>query len=254
MTPARCARGASSPRDSLGWDGCWRRTVTMAPERRVEYGSDLHWVASPEGTSPGGPRPFPWPVDSPLFGSGRDALRVLVDWGMRERGWRRIWLPSYYCQEVPAALRSLDSPELRVCAYADSLDRPQPALEGLPIEPHDIVVVANQLGLRRQPNLPVSAENVEFIEDHSHDLAATWAMHSRAHYAFASLRKTLPLPDGGVAWSPRGLPLPPEPELTDGHASAALARLSGMILKGQYLAGAAVPKATYLAEARCGAD
>jgi hypothetical protein len=68
------------------------------------------------------------------------------------------------------------------------------------------------------------------------------------------LRKTLPLPDGGVAWSPRGLPLPPEPELTEEHASAAFARLTAMVLKARYLAGDDIPKAIYLAEARCGAD
>jgi hypothetical protein len=59
------------------------------------------------------------------------------------------------------------------------------------------------------------------------------------------LRKTLPLPDGGVLWSPQRLPLPAEVEMTSAHASAALARLSAMTLKLSYLSGHAVAKDDY---------
>jgi hypothetical protein len=106
-----------------------------------------------------------------------------------------------------------------------------------------VVVLANQLGVRRAPaSLDALARVAVIVEDHSHDLAAPWAMTSRAHYAVASLRKTLPLPDGGVAWSPRGLALPAEPPLTAAHGAATLDRLSAMVLKARYLAGHAIDK------------
>jgi hypothetical protein len=222
---------------------------------RTEYGSDPHWVDLELEPKPGAAAEVPWTSGAPLFGSGRDAMRVLVDWGMREQGWRRIWLPSYYCQEMPAALRELTPRGLTLCAYPDGPDDPEPAIGAISVRPGDVVLVANQLGTRRPPAaLDDLTQRAVVVEDHSHDLAAPWAMRSQAHYAIASLRKTLPLPDGGVAWSPRGLPLPPEPELTEEHASAAFARLTAMILKARYLAGEPISKAAFLAEARSGAD
>ena len=35
------------------------------------------------------------------------------------------------------------------------------------------------------------------VEDHSHDPFSPWAVGSNADFAFSSLRKTLPVPDGG---------------------------------------------------------
>jgi hypothetical protein len=76
-------------------------------------------------------------------------------------------------------------------------------------------------------------------EDHSHDPFSDWARTSTAPYAVASLRKTLPLPDGGLLWSPRGLRLPaPSGEESRG----AQLKLVAMLLKGAWLDGRGVPK------------
>jgi hypothetical protein len=182
-------------------------------------------------------------------------MRVLFQWGAREHSWRRVWLPSYYCQDVPAALRELSAQGVQLRAYTDAPDREEPSLSGFRTQPGDVVVVANHFGMRRSPaSLDSFAPDAVIVEDHSHDLAAPWAMNSRAHYAVASLRKTLPLPDGGVAWSPRELALPPEPPLTRVHAAAALDRLSAMVLKGRYLAGHAVDKAAFRTRAMSGEE
>lgn len=68
---------------------------------------------------------------------------------------------------------------------------------------------------------------------------------SDADFCFASLRKTLPLPDGGVLWSPPGHALPPPPPLDSTHAVAALNKLAAMSLKRGYLSGGAVDKPTF---------
>lgn len=225
----------------------------MGPDDHAEFGSDFHW---PEvGRAP---RPslndYPWGSAAALFGSGRDAVRVLVAWGAKEHGWRRVWLPSYYCQEVPAALHELAAAGVELCAYPDAPDGDEPRLDELRLGRGDVVVVANQLGARRRPaSLDAIAPEATILEDHSHDLGSPWAVNSRAHYAIASLRKTLPLPDGGVAWSPRSLALPPEPPLTDVHAEAAFARLSAMVLKARYLAGDPVDKSAFREQAASGA-
>ncbi len=182
-------------------------------------------------------------------------MRVLFAWGAREHGWRRVWLPSFYCQDVAAALGELSADGVELRAYADAPDREEPEIAGLRVERGDVVVVANHFGIRRAPaSLDTVAHNAVIVEDHSHDLAGPWAKNSGAHYAVASLRKTLPLPDGGVAWSPRALALPPEPPLTDAHAAAALDRLSAMVLKARYLAGQAVDKDAFRARAVSGAE
>ena len=60
------------------------------------------------------------------------------------------------------------------------------------------------------------------------------AVGSNADFAFSSLRKTLPVPDGGILWSPRELDLPPQPR---GSADGSELKLAAMLLKGRHLEG-----------------
>jgi hypothetical protein len=69
---------------------------------------------------------------------------------------------------------------------------------------------------------------------HSHDPVCGWALRSKADYAFASLRKTLPVPDGAILWSPRSLPLPAS---GSSQSSASALKLGAMIWKREYLKG-----------------
>ncbi len=180
---------------------------------------------------------LPWPGGAPLFASGTDALAALLRWGAGHRGWSRVWLPSYYCPEVPAALRAFPA-GVEVLAYPDHELWAAPDPRGVPAVEGDVVVVANQLGVRRRPVVDRFARRgAALVEDHSHDLGSDWAWSSVADYAFASLRKTLPIPDGGVVWSPRGLDLPPEP-MTPGGGPAAR-RLAVAIDRRHRLGGAA---------------
>ncbi len=174
-----------------------------------------------DGGYAGGQRDeLPWPGDAPLFASGTDALAALLRWGVAERGWSRVWLPSYYCPDVPAALRAFPT-GVDVLAYPDSDLGAPTKLSAVPAAAGDVVVVANQLGLRRPPMTGrLASAGAVLVEDHSHDLGSRWAFGSSANYAFASLRKTLPIPDGGVVWSPGGLGLPPGPTLAGGGLTA----------------------------------
>jgi hypothetical protein len=70
------------------------------------------------------------------------------------------------------------------------------------------------------------------VEDHSHDPFSPWAVGSSADYAFCSARKTLPVPDGGILWSPQQRDLPPQPR---GGADGSQLKLAAMLLKGRYL-------------------
>jgi hypothetical protein len=113
--------------------------------------------------------------------------------------------------------------------------------------------VTNTYGIRRASPITGCRDGVLLVEDHTHDPLSSWARTSRANYAFASLRKWLPLPDGAALWSPRGEVPPPAPtSLTPSAAAASLDRLSAMLLKQRYLAGEDVSKDAYRALAIAG--
>jgi hypothetical protein len=156
---------------------------------------------------------LPWLEGASLCASGSHALAALVRWGVGGNGWRRVWLPSYYCPDVPAALMTAVGREVDLRAYSDATLWMSADLSSVEIAPGDVVVIANQLGVRAAPDTTaLAAAGAVIVEDHSHDLASSWALESTADYAFASLRKTLPIPDGGAVWSPSGRELPLEPD------------------------------------------
>lgn len=195
-------------------------------EERWEHGSDFQWC------SPVGSAAYPWRDRGALFGTGRFALDAVL----HHIACRRIWLPSFYCPDVSPK-------DIAVAVYRDSPGTALTSLAELPVEAGDAIVVQNLYGLRASP--PAYPNGAVVIEDHSHDLTSTWAAQSTADYCFASLRKTLPVADGGVVWSPIGASLPVEPALDPLHVRAAVDRLTGMLLKTAYLDGSDVSKQTY---------
>jgi hypothetical protein len=209
---------------------------------RWENGSEFSWLGLPTAPRTG---TAPWDAGL-LLSSGRDALRLVLSRGVAEHGWRRLWVPEYFCQHVVAALQR---PDLALLPYVDhpllAEPRPPEARTG------DAVLVMNYFGLRTGFPAP-DGPGVHVIEDHSHDPSSWWARTSRADYCIASLRKTLPVSDGGAVWSPRGHPLPSPPALDPQRRRAAALKLSGMILKAMYLGGMPVDKARYRDLARRG--
>jgi len=202
---------------------------------RWENGSEFHWLGLPEGPRSGD---VPWSRGLLLF-SGRDALRLVLRTGATRRGWRRLWVPDYFCQHVVAAMVR---PDLEMLPYADNPLRSAP--EFPPARPGDVVLVMNYFGLRTAPELEVP-DGVEVIEDHSHDPVSAWAERSSADFCVASLRKTLPISDGGALWSPAGHLLPPAPPLTEQRRRAGATKLTAMMLKAMYLSGLPVEKSSY---------
>lgn len=206
----------------------------LLPPEPWEHGSDFHWIDPPLVSevlcTP------PWGDAAGLYGSGRSALRALLRWGRKQAGWQRVHVPDYFCQDVVAALLE----ELPVVLYADSPEHPQPAWSQLQLAPGDAVLWVNYFGLRATANI-ADLPGVALIEDHTHDPLGA-AATSRADWCVASLRKTLPLPDGGVLWSPRGHDLPAPPPPLAAHEEASLSKWAAMQLKRLYLRGQPVNK------------
>jgi dTDP-4-amino-4,6-dideoxygalactose transaminase len=120
-----------------------------------------------------------------------------------------------------------------------------PDFQTLHPNPGDIVLAVNFFGVRTNSawcDWFAQHSDCILIEDHSHDPFSDWAKQSRAHYAIASLRKTLPLPDGAMLWSPQQL-LIPQPSASP--SKGAEYKLSAMVLKQAYLRGAELSKTAY---------
>ena len=198
---------------------------------RWEHGSDFH---SPIAIASAEKPIHPWSNrQSALFGSGRDGLRALIMHGRFTHGWRRCWLPSFFCQQVSSAIQSHG---VEICVYPDSpLQVPElPTRVGA----GDAVVVMNYFGLRTQVDSShIQQRGGSIIEDHSHDPWSEWATKSSADYCLATLRKCLPVPEGSTVWSPCRHNLPEEPVLSIPRRSAVAMRIEAMRQKGLYLAG-----------------
>jgi hypothetical protein len=206
---------------------------------RWEFGSEFHWFAYQPTT----PEPTPWGRKGELFMCARDALRALIHDGMANRGWQRLWVPGYFCQEV---LISLASTGIELVIYPDDPQESSPSLRGSGMGSGDVVFIVNFFGLRSElPRGLADLGGIETIEDHSHDPWSAWAWSSDATWCVCSLRKTLPIPDGGVLWSPRGRPLPSAWGVTPEQRDASSRKLAAMVLKGLYLSGHDVDKIAF---------
>lgn len=144
-------------------------------------------------------------------------------------------MPAYYCPAVVDGIVDLIS----VRRYDSGPLGPHPRPEA---GPGDAVITVSYFG--EPPLLPSTP--AAMIIDVTHDQVAPWLDRSRAAYVFASLYKTLPLPDGGMLWSGNGRPLPPAVPPTEGHLATVSRGLSAMCLKTAYLDGAPLRKEEYL--------
>lgn len=188
-----------------------------------ELGSEFHWQGIPEGSY------IDLPGPSAFFGTGRVALLSI---------WRllsvdpesTLHIPEYFCPEVVNWCREQG---IVVRRYPDGPFQVRPELEDSSLKAGDVVLAVNYFGVS-DGNFWRSWERmgVTLVEDHTHDPFSSWAKNSTADYAFSSLRKTVPIPDGALVWSPKGWELP---KLLDGDLQGSSLKLAAMILKREYL-------------------
>ena len=109
--------------------------------------------------------------------------------GVRERGWHRCFIPTYFCQEVTATIAETG---VEVAAYEDSPLNAAPESVAVIAGSGDLVLLVNYFGLRDvRAYDSVRACGADILEDHTHDPWSSWARSSKAEYCLASLRKTL---------------------------------------------------------------
>lgn len=190
----------------------------------TEIGGDFHW-----GGLPPEPR-LPWPSPCVWFSLGRQSLLAL--WDHNRRG-ATVWIPSYFCNHVTNWWKKQG---IETRFYEDDPRDAVPVWSTIQAQENDFVLAVNYFGVREGEGWSqwkAAHPDVLLVEDHSHDLHSPWAVHSHADFAFASVRKTFVVPDGGLLWSPRDHPLPPPPLSQNRDASAL--KFAAMIWKREYL-------------------
>lgn len=202
-----------------------------------EYGSDFHFFngfGNADGTIE---KIYP---DCGLYFSGRSAFLKILEQGIMKHNWKTVYLPAYYCHEVanfiselPISIRYYDDgPYNNTKTDLCSIDK-----RG------NVYLKVNYFGFTAAPDyIPSQAF---LIEDHTHDLLSDWARTSNAHYCFASLRKSLPVPIGGAIWSPKGIDIPPNSTESEKGNTVAYMKLCAMLMKKVYLAGGEIKKQEY---------
>lgn len=192
-----------------------------------EIGSEFHWDSVYlKGT------PMISPSGAKLFARGVGALMALMIQEQKGGVRPRLHLPSYFCIDVAKRLTSVCD----VLWFRDLPTQSFPDFSTLKPRAGDFVLALNYFGQwdnARWRNFDKS-EGVKVIEDHSHDPLSDWAQLSVADYALASLRKTLPVPDGAWLWSPVGLQVP---DPIEGESIGPYKKLAAMNLKSEYLNG-----------------
>jgi len=196
---------------------------------RWEIGSEFHWMGM-------APAPFiSWPERASWFLLGRHAVAGLMRSFPSDT--RRLWVPEYFCHDVAAYWGGFCS----IAIYADDPVRPEPGWKTLRPAKDDVVLAVNYFGVRSGNPWKEWHEKhgCILLEDHSHDPVSGWALESCADFAFSSLRKTMPVPDGAILWSPRGHALP---QTEDEDFSGSALKLAAMIWKRECLEGRASPE------------
>ncbi|AFZ05791.1 hypothetical protein Osc7112_1247 [Oscillatoria nigro-viridis PCC 7112] len=206
---------------------------------RWEVGSEFHW--SDDALTPSSSEKL-FPETYELFSTATGILLAIERFlkGDSERR-LRLHLPTYYCMEVAAKISKF----FELCWYRDLPTEPLPDFNTLHPLPGDLVLAVNLFGVREGKawqDWLTQNQHIVLIEDHSHDPFSLWARQTTAHYAIASLRKTLPIPDGAMIWSGQKMELP---RPSKSESSAAAKKLTAMLLKRAYLMGADISKDSY---------
>lgn len=203
----------------------------------IEFGSDFHYISGFQGASN---TLYGFFLKANYYADGRQALIHLY----QSQGWQRLWVPEYFCYDV---ITSLKEAGLNLMLYSDWPGNDDVNLYdnlSMVVRPSDVVLLVNYYGtrsFRSTEKLPVAA----IVEDHTHALIGDWPIHSTADWCIASLRKTVPIPEGGMLWSPMGLKLPSAPEMSEENDQIATIRWEAMKLKTRYLTSEAVEKVEF---------
>jgi hypothetical protein len=166
------------------------------------------------------------------YGSGRYAISELIQHYVSLGDWKRIFVPDYYCMDV---IYTISKTGINIVSYQDNptVLEDQENISKMCFKNGDVLLRINFFGLRSfRSNDKIQ---IPVIEDHTHGLFSDWALSSDADWCFSSIRKSLPVADGGVLWSPTNNIINIKTKCTTKeHHELVKNRYSAMKVKSQY--------------------
>ncbi len=179
----------------------------------------------------------PLDLNYTLFYTGRHALLYILNEINHSGNLSKIWFPNYYCQHTLGWIKK-SYPNIHIYDInpfefsSDVVNVNEFATK------NDVVLINNYWGLSSMKT-NADDDGPTIIEDHSHGWLSDAGLHSTADYCFVSLRKSLPIPLGGMYWKPNDA----RPKLglnfkTDPHFYKIWdTMLHAMTLKSDFIAG-----------------
>jgi hypothetical protein len=173
------------------------------------------------------------PENRLLFYTGRQAIKYVIEAIKKEKKITTIWLPEYYCQHVSAWIANNYE---NIKTYAVNSKNSKETIQVLDFANDDDVVLINNFWGISNCTINKGNKKCTIIEDHSHGWLSESCKESRADYCIASLRKSVPVPLGGIAWRPNGKEIDFRVPITNDTSFQDIwnAILKGMKLKGTY--------------------
>lgn len=178
------------------------------------------------------------------FNTGRAAIEALLNY-LKKEGNKKLWLPSYDCSSVydvakragvEIALYPVDKDLLIDNGVFDSLQR------------NDILYLVNFFGRGETENTYMAIRKakdngVVVIEDLSLSLLSAGENIGFGDYVIGSVRKWLPIPDGGFIASRQSLPQFTKADAANDYT---LYYFAAQVMKNQYLQDPSLDKQVFL--------
>jgi hypothetical protein len=193
---------------------------------KKEFGSDFH-SCNQEFILDKNQKNFFEDKSFSFFLSGRSALYALLQQGIKNDGWKKVYIPSYYCQDV---IENLSDLNIQVVVFQSNPNNLMLNYDFFEDEETSVFINVNYFGVR-DFNTQLF-KKIVVIDDLTHNINAIKI--SNANYVFGSLRKQLPIPLGGFLYSSHKLQLPKGKESIIADQAAENKTL-GMFLKNEYL-------------------
>ena len=173
--------------------------------------------------------------DAELYLSGRHALLDLIIYQNKYCGLKKIFIPSYYCHDVTKLMRKILTVEIYNCDPLTNVD--------LSIFPNKTAVILVEY-FGNKIKVKGTSNNSLLILDKTHNPFSNYDYDVAINYTFGSLRKVLPLSDGGFI-----KPKLPESQLKfieNVDIVALKEAQKAMQLKSLFLEGCEIDKNTFL--------
>lgn len=184
----------------------------------------------------------PWNFS--YFNTGRAAIEALLTY-LKNQGYKTVWLPSYNCSSVYDAAKRA---EVNITLYA--VDKELLIENGVfdKLQQGDVLYLVNFFGREEtaftyEAIKKAKAKGVVVIEDLSLSLLSEGENIGFGDYVIGSVRKWLPIPDGGFIASRKDLPQFKKAIAANDYT---LYYFAAQVMKSQYLQDPSLDKQVFL--------